>query len=286
MRNRFVSDEAWTGEGFLSVRACWRRRTALALVLLMAPPSLARNETDFKAALESVSRLYEELEYEGALVQVQLARDLIQTPEDEVTLSLYKGLLLAELRRWEEATVAFREALTLHSEAKLPVQVAPKVTQHFERVRKEVQQELAAKPQKPEPSSALSEAPKLEPELPEPPPEWTPEGVTGPSLATEANPQAASSGGERSFLRPRHLVPAIGGGVLLVAGGTSWAFSRRELSRIRGDDPNLATQEELRRTASSGSTYQTLGVGMVGAGLVGLGVAVGLYLLEAPPGGG
>ncbi len=74
----------------------------------------------------------------------------------------------------------------------------------------------------------------------------------------------------------------IGGGVLLVAGGPPWALSGRELSRIRRDAPSLSTQEELRRTASSRSTYQTMGGGMLGAGLVEQGVAAGRYLLEAP----
>jgi hypothetical protein len=84
---------------------------------------------------------------------------------------------------------------------------------------------------------------------------------------------------ERSFTRPQFLIPAIAGGVLLVAGGTTWAMSRQELSRLNNDDPAIATREDARQVASRGSTLQSVGVGLLGAGVVGLGIATGWYAL-------
>jgi hypothetical protein len=103
------------------------------------------------------------------------------------------------------------------------------------------------------------------------------------SLVAEAAPAAAAEVVKPGLLRPHVLVPALSGGVLLVAGGTSWALSRRELSRLRANDPSFAIRADVRSSASRGRTFQTLGVGLLGAGLVGLGAAAGLYVLGMPP---
>ena len=78
------------------------------------------------------------------------------------------------------------------------------------------------------------------------------------------------------------LLPAIIGGTLAAAGGVSWALSRRELSKLRNADPSLADLESVDRSVSRGRTLQTVGVGLMSAGVLGLGVAAGMYLLGAP----
>ncbi|MFP2934620.1 hypothetical protein ACLESO_57830, partial [Pyxidicoccus sp. 3LG] len=86
----------------------------------------------------------------------------------------------------------------------------------------------------------------------------------------------------RSGLRSRAWLPATVGGVLLVGGGVSYALSRSERSKLRNGDASLATYEDAERSASRGRTLQTVGVGLVGAGVVGLGISAGMYLLGRP----
>lgn len=59
-------------------------------------------------------------------------------------------------------------------------------------------------------------------------------------------------------------------------------LSRQELSKLREHDDSITSRDDIRRTASRGSTYQTVGVGLLGAGLVGLGTAVVMFLEQSP----
>jgi hypothetical protein len=219
-------------------------------------------------ALRTINQLYAELEYERALAQITSAQTLAKTTDEDVTLSLYRGLILADMSRWDESAAAFKTALFLRPEAKLPVKVSPKVEQHFEKVRREVTQELAASAK---PSVATAEPKPTEPAM-------TP-------LPPSATPEASSKASGRSFTRPQVLIPAIGGAVLLVAGGTSWAMSRQELSRLNGNDQPFSSHEEVDSAASKGKTLQSLGVGLMGAGVASLGFAVGWHLFGPPSNG-
>jgi tetratricopeptide (TPR) repeat protein len=118
---------------------------------------LAQGASKVQSYLVSINRLYEDLEYEQALGQIARARHLPRTAAEHVALSLYEGIILAELSRWEESSAAFNAALSLN-----PV-----------------------------------------------------------ALATTATPATAQERAEASPLRSQVLIPALGGGVLAVAGGTS-----------------------------------------------------------------
>ncbi len=274
----------------------WKPWTLLLILAVLRPvPALAQGSTDVQAYLLSVKRLYEDLENESALKQIARAKQVPRTKNEDVLLSLYEGIIQADLSRWEQSAAAFKAALSQHPEAQLPVKVAPKVQQHFEKVRQQVKQELAALakpraspppppppgPPPPQPSQADTQtkpgvavaqaepAPQKPETLPSKPP--SPVGLQEP--ATVAG---------RSFTRPQYLVPAIASGVLLVAGGTSWALSRRELSRLNNDDPALTSRAEARSAASRGRTLQSVGVGLLGAGVVGLGLTTGWYAFGTP----
>ncbi|WNG50914.1 hypothetical protein F0U60_47385 [Archangium minus] len=207
-----------------------------------------------------MNRLYEALEYERALEKIEQAKRMVPGVEASVTLVLYEGIILAEMIRMDEANRAFRAALFLRPDAKLPVEVAPKLKKHFEFVRAEVQREMELvrdmREAKQRYEAAIAQR-ETKPGVPPPP--------------------------EKTFASRSHaLLPAVAGGVLLAAGGVSYGLSRSELSKLRGDDPRLATYEDARASASRGKTLQTMGLGLAGAGVVGLGVAVGLYLLGGP----
>jgi chemotaxis protein histidine kinase CheA len=97
---------------------------------------------EFQRYLLAASHLYENLEYERALEQLASARRFAHGVEDDVIIALYEGLILADLGK-QEFLAAFKAALFLQPDAKLPVKVSPKVEQDFEAVRAEVRKELA-----------------------------------------------------------------------------------------------------------------------------------------------
>ncbi|WP_143177760.1 tetratricopeptide repeat protein [Cystobacter ferrugineus] len=207
-----------------------------------------------------MTRLYEALEYERALEQIEQAKRMVPGVEASVALVLYEGIILAEMIRMDEANRAFRAALFLRPDAKLPVVVSPKLKKHFESARAEVNREMELmrdmRDAKQRHETAITQ--------------WeTRPGVQPP-------PETISSS------RSRALLPTIVGGVLLAAGGVSYGLARSELSKLRGDDPRLATYADAQASASRGKTFQTMSLGLAGAGVVGLGVAAGLYLLGGP----
>jgi hypothetical protein len=146
----------------------------------------------------------------------------------------------------DKCVAAFKSALLVQPEAKLPVKVAPKVTNLFESVRTQVKRELAAIPSKP----------SAEPPKPAPLPAAPPTVV-------------ASQAREPVDLRQHALIPAIAGGALVVAGGICWAVSRGELSLLRNNDPGPQSTEDVQHIVSKGRTTQTLGVTLLGVGTAG-----------------
>jgi tetratricopeptide (TPR) repeat protein len=251
-----------------------RRGTSIPLliVLLLVPLAVqAQDSQEVEDYLVSVSRLYEDLEYERALEQIDRAKRMTRGVEADVALVLYEGIILADMGKMEEATAAFKAALFLRPDSTLPVQVSPKVAQHFESVRVEVKRDLA-------PIRARREAQRRQDEARRPQ-----EGKPVAPLATEV-PAAAreTEVSARGPSRSRALIPAIAGGALVVAGGVFYGLAKSEQSKLRGDDAGLGTRADAQASASRGKTYQTVGLGLVGAGVVGLGVATGLYLMGAP----
>jgi hypothetical protein len=87
--------------------------------------------------------MYESLEYEQALEKLTRARNHVRDLDEDALISFYEGIVLADLNRREQAKAAFRSGLLLKPEARLPMQVSPKVEQDFEAVRTNVRRELA-----------------------------------------------------------------------------------------------------------------------------------------------
>jgi len=227
-------------------------------------PLPAHAQGKFERHLTAAARLYESLEYERALTQIELARKLPHSSDQEVELSLYEGIILAESGKQDSSVAAFKSALLVQPEAALPVKVSPKVQSLFESVREQVKRELASLAPKPE-------IPKVEPP-PQPPP--TPVAAPPAAVATQSPVLKG--------LRRAAPVTAIAGGTLFVAGGITYALSRSELSRLRDNDAGLNSQEAVDKSMSKGRTLQTVGISLVGAGTAGLIAAAGGYLLGSP----
>jgi hypothetical protein len=229
-------------------------------------PSPAHAQGKFERHLTAAARLYESLEYERALTQIELARKQPHSSDQEVELALYEGIILAESGKQEASTAAFKSALLVQPEAVLPVKVSPKMKTQFESVREQVKRELAAIAPKPE-----KETPRVEPTPPTPP---APVAAPAPAVATQSPVLKG--------LRRAAPVTAIAGGTLFVAGGISYALSRSELSRLRGDGSSLQSQEAVDKSESKGRTLQTMGVGLAAVGTAGLIAAAGGFLLGTP----
>jgi tetratricopeptide (TPR) repeat protein len=131
-------------------------------------PAPSGPEDEFKRHLTASIRLYESLEYERALQQLQRAKELARNAEQDVIVSLYEGLILADMGQGEQAQAAFKTALLLNPEAKLPVKASPKVASDFEAMRVRVRQELERQRQKTEAQTAKPPPPV--PEKPVTPP--------------------------------------------------------------------------------------------------------------------
>ena len=108
---------------------------ALGLLLLQPERAHAANVPSVQELVGSVAMLFEELEYERALTQIRYARGLPRSTQEDVTLFIYEGLILCEVGEWAGGTAAFKSALALSPEVKLPVKAAPSVEALFEAVR-------------------------------------------------------------------------------------------------------------------------------------------------------
>lgn len=266
----------------------WKsRRESLAallglLVILHLPRVVhAEDRNEVQAYLISIHHLYENLEHESALEHISRAKQLARGLDDDVLLSLYEGLIQADLGRQEQSIAAFKAALFLNPNARLPLLVSPKVVRRFESLRKKVKANLAADLAKRE-----AELEKQQIELSVPPVLAPPKQEVQVAVQLAAEPaRAASAAAEvstRAASRSHALLPAIAGGVLLAAGGGTWGLARREQTRLRSGDAALDSFATAQLHAERGQTWQTVSFGLMGAGVVGLGVAVGLYLHGSP----
>jgi tetratricopeptide (TPR) repeat protein len=228
-------------------KACfWGSCLTLAVCLsVVFPPSAARAEGAFERHIAEAVRLYDDLEYELALEQLERASKVPHGTEEEVTLGLYKGIISADLGRWEAARAGFKSALVLKPDAQLPLRVSPKVRAEFESQRTKVQAELARKrkdtpklaesrPAAPVPDAMTPVAPtQVMPSQPEPREEVArPELV--PSRPEETAPRVTAG---KSWARRVPVVSLVLLGAGVAAGGAGTVYglsSRSQLKDARG----------------------------------------------------
>lgn len=120
----------------------------IALVMCLALPAAAQSN-EVKKFLNAAITLYENLEYEKALKQLNKAKLKAQGSEDEARIGLLEGIVLADMGREEKALTAFKTAFGIDLEAKLPVDVSPKVQAVAEKARGERAQAARAHPRGP-----------------------------------------------------------------------------------------------------------------------------------------
>ncbi|GEN09064.1 hypothetical protein MFU01_41010 [Myxococcus fulvus] len=216
----------------------------MSLVLGSALPARAQEQGTVRPYVLAATRLYNDLEYEQALEQISRAKRLSKSQTDDALLSLYEGVILADLGQATSSDAAFKAALFLQPDAKLPLSVSPKVSERFELLRGQVRRELDAAA----------------------PPRG--QGVTA---------EVSDSSTGASIPRRVWLTGAVGGG-LLVGSGVTWLMARGQHSKLTQASGAPETMSGMKDTSSRGRTFQTVSAVLAGAGVVGLGVATGLYL--------
>ncbi len=110
----------------------------LLFCLSLAAPVAHAASSEIRRYLDASRALFDDLEYERALEQLERAKKLSATVSESVELNLLEGVLLAELQRPGPAAAAFRAALVLEPKAQLSVQVSPQVKLQLEAVRNDV----------------------------------------------------------------------------------------------------------------------------------------------------
>jgi len=232
---------------------------------------------DVQRYIQAAAKLYESLDYDQALEQLAHAKALAVRADDGVEISLYEGIIYADMSgHRDQSQAAFRAALLLRPDARLPVKVSPKVEKEFEQLRKQVTQEqakeqkeqakrkVASKP----PSPAASDRPVAG--APPTPPSLVP-------LEPSGRGPAPSSGFSAFGVRVP-LVPAALGGVAVAAGvgGTVFGLmTRHSLEQAQSavyQDEAYAHWQDANHTAPVANTL------FVAAGLL-AGGAVATYFL-------
>ncbi|WP_223785719.1 hypothetical protein [Myxococcus sp. AS-1-15] len=229
--------------------------------------------------LVSIHQLIEDLAYERALEQVARGKKVSKGPEDDVAISLYEGILVAELSagRLDESNAAFKAALFLAPDAQLPLSVSPKLKRRFEAVREEVLGELALRgedrgPLKTDAPTRLQRQPAPRGPLPE----------AASRLSESSSSPVSEVPPSSPTLRERAIIPAVAGGALVVTAGVFWKLAEGKKSKLVHKPPELRTEADARNLAQSARGMQTVSVGLLVGGLVGLGAAMGMYLQGAP----
>ena len=116
---------------------------SLALVMILATTPAFAQSAEVKKYLNTAITLYENLEYEKALKQLKSAAAKAKGPDDEAKIALLEGVVLADMGREERALTSFKTAFSVDLEAKLPVEVSPKVQAVAEKARANVRKMLA-----------------------------------------------------------------------------------------------------------------------------------------------
>ncbi|MBS1152564.1 MAG: repeat domain protein [Myxococcaceae bacterium] len=257
---------------------------ALGAVLAFSMPARAQS-AEVKKYLNAAVTLYENLEYEKALKQIQRAKTKSTGASDDARIALYEGIVFADMGKEDKALNAFKTGLSMEPEAKLPLEVSPKVEKVFnkalenvqrllgpqldkqreeERLRVEAEKQRAAEEQRKKDEEAARLAAVKPPEPDRPPPAVVAPAPSGPGMRALA------------------IIPlAIG----VASGGAAAYF----LFTARGQEASLnngtAPLGQAISVREQGKTNALLGyafTGVAAAGIATAGLMFGLGGQKAP----
>lgn len=239
----------------LRVSGLARFSRLVALTLGLAVPAFAASgeasSDPLKKELARAEALYQDLEYEQALALVHRAVARAKSPADELLVRLWEGVIASDLGKQNVADAAFRRALELDRNAKLPTRVSPKVEKDFEAHR-------AALPPADVPRRV----------------ELVPETKPPVAAVTTAKPGA--------FSLERHWLPLSLGGVALAAtaGATVFGLQSAQHAQIARNASYQGEAAAALRQSEQGALVANVLWATAGSALVG---GVISYVLGMPP---
>ncbi len=253
----------------------------LLAVALLALPAWAQGD-DAKKYFNAAVTLYENLEYEKALTQLEKARSKATGSEDEIRIALLEGCVLADMGKASKATESFKLGFGLDADAKLPVAVSPKVQTLAESARESVKKMLAptleqqrladakkkAEAELKEQQEALRRKEAALQEEQRRAAERQALAVPPPAVKDQAKPG--------SSLRVLALIPGILGVGAGVAAAVFFGMAGSNYQALVGRTAPVADAMKLR---DDGKTFTTLGSVFTGVAVAGVGAALTMFLL-------
>ena len=149
-------------------------RLFLSAALLAALSAAAAEETPAPAASSGVTvrdvstnahlaaamRLYQKLDLDAALAELQLAEvDAKDSQDETVQVLIYRGLIYSETGKLSEASDQFKRALAIRPWAEVPPDTSPRIAKNFSDARKSLWGMASVKP----PQKRAAAAPKAVP---------------------------------------------------------------------------------------------------------------------------
>jgi tetratricopeptide (TPR) repeat protein len=105
-------------------------------------------------------RLYQKLDLDAALAELQLAEADAKDSQDEtVQVLIYRGLIYSETGKLSEASDQFKRALAIRPWAEVPPDTSPRIAKNFSDARKSLWGMASVKP----PQKRAAAAPKAVP---------------------------------------------------------------------------------------------------------------------------
>jgi hypothetical protein len=121
-------------------------RLFLSAVLLVATSALAAEEAASGITVKDVSsnahlaaavRLYQKLDLDAALAELQLAEvDAKDSQDDTVQVLIYRGLIYSETGKMSDASDQFKRALAVRPWAEVPPDTSPRIAKNFSDARR------------------------------------------------------------------------------------------------------------------------------------------------------
>jgi tetratricopeptide (TPR) repeat protein len=135
--------------------------TSSAAVAEETPPAasaVAVKDVNANAHLGAAVRLYQKLDLDAALAELQLAEDGARgNEEDTVQVLIYRGLIFSETGKLSAASDQFKRALAVRPWAEVPEGTSPRIAKNFSDARKSLWGMASVKPpQKRAPPAAVA----------------------------------------------------------------------------------------------------------------------------------
>src|SRR5437667_4534846 len=154
----------------------------LAALLVSAAPAVSAGEESAPATsagtakdagpnahLAAAVRLYQKLDLDAAIAELQLAEDGAKDSEDDrVQVLIYRGLIYSETGKLSAASDQFKRALAIRPWAEVPDGTSPRIAKNFSDARKALWGMASVKPPQkrvaaPQPTAVPASAPAATP---------------------------------------------------------------------------------------------------------------------------